>query len=221
MQKRKFLTPHEVLQLLESVPGGPHPERNHCLILMAFVHGLRASEVLRLRLSDIDLRGRQIYIARLKNSFSTVHPLIPREIRALRSWLAVRKNITGSDSDWLFISHRGLPLSRQQFYYILTAVSEKAGLTVCAHPHMLRHACGYALADNGADTRLIQDYLGHQNIRHTVRYTASNSARFGDIWQGKSGRKRRQNDPKCKPDLNMARMVSDYSLPFVMKYSIS
>ncbi|HGB5187987.1 TPA: tyrosine-type DNA invertase [Salmonella enterica subsp. salamae serovar 21:z10:z6] len=199
MQKRKFLTPHEVSLLLESVPGGPNPERNYCIILMAFVHGLRASEVLRLRLSDIDLLGRQIYIARLKNSFSTVHPLIPREIRALRAWLAVRKTIPGSDSDWLFISRTGLPLSRQQFYYILTAASEKAGLTVCAHPHMLRHACGYALADNGADTRLIQDYLGHRNIRHTVRYTASNSARFGEIWRGKRGQKRRQNDPKCKP----------------------
>ncbi|HFW4533986.1 TPA: tyrosine-type DNA invertase [Salmonella enterica subsp. enterica serovar Chester] len=201
MQKRKFLTPHEVSLLLESVPCGPNPERNYCIILMAFIHGLRASEALRLRLSDIDLHGRQIYIARLKNSFSTVHPLIPREIRALRIWLAVRKNMNGSDSDWLFISRTGLPLSRQQFYYILTAASGKAGLTVCAHPHMLRHACGYALADNGTDTRLIQDYLGHRNIRHTVRYTASNSARFGDIWRGKSGQKRRQNDPECKPQL--------------------
>ncbi|EAP7414259.1 hypothetical protein EKO40_16820, partial [Salmonella enterica] len=57
----------------------------------------------------------------------------------------------------------GFPLSRQQFYYLLTRISHKAGLPVCAHPHMLRHACGYALADNGADTRLIQDYLGHRN----------------------------------------------------------
>ncbi|EIK3195762.1 tyrosine-type recombinase/integrase, partial [Salmonella enterica] len=80
-----------------------------------------------------------------------------------------------------------------------TRISHKAGLPVCAHPHMLRHACGYALADNGADTRLIQDYLGHRNIRHTVRYTASNAARFGGVWRRKRDRKGQQNDPKCKP----------------------
>lgn len=64
---------------------------------------------------------------------------------------------------------------------------------------MLRHACGYALADNGADTRLIQDYLGHRNIRHTVRYTASNAARFEGIWRGKRLQRRLQNRPKCQP----------------------
>lgn len=199
MQKRKFLTPSEINLLLETIPDGHHPERNYCLILMAFIHGLRASEVLRLRLSDVDLHGRQMFVHRLKNSFSTVHPLIQCEIKALRAWLRVRENMTQDPSDWLFISRRGQPLSRQQFYYIITRASKKAGLSVCAHPHMLRHACGYALADNGVDTRLIQDYLGHQNIRHTVRYTASNAARFGGIWKGRGRKIRQQNDPKCKP----------------------
>ncbi|EDS8500820.1 tyrosine-type recombinase/integrase, partial [Salmonella enterica subsp. enterica serovar Anatum] len=170
MQKRKFLTPEEVSLLLDAALCGANPERNHCLILMAFLHGFRVSELLRLRLSDIDLHGRQIHVARLKNSFSTVHPLIPREVRSLRAWLRVRKKMADTGNDWLFISRSGFPLSRQQFYYLLTRISHKAGLPVCAHPHMLRHACGYALADNGADTRLIQDYLGHRNIRHTVRY---------------------------------------------------
>ncbi|EAT1700420.1 DNA recombinase, partial [Salmonella enterica] len=199
MQKRKFLTPEEVSRLLTTSLDGPNPERNHCLILMTFLHGYRATEVLRLRLSDIDLHGRQVNVSRIKNSFSTIHPLIIREVRALRAWLRVRKKWAGEDNDWLFISRTGNPLSRQQLYNILTDVSRKGGLSVNAHPHMLRHACGYALADKGADTRLIQDYLGHRNIRHTVRYTASNAARFGEIWRGRTGKKGQQNDPKCKP----------------------
>ncbi|ECG0942752.1 pilus assembly protein [Salmonella enterica subsp. salamae] len=199
MQKRKFLTPEEVSLLLDTALNGANPERNHCLILMAFLHGFRASELLRLRLSDIDLHGRRIHVCRLKNSFSTVHPLIPREVRSLRAWLRARKKIADTGNDWLFISRSGLPLSRQQFYYLLTDISQKSGLPVCAHPHMLRHACGYALADNGADTRLIQDYLGHRNIRHTVRYTAGNAARFSGVWQKKRGGKGQHNDPKCKP----------------------
>lgn len=199
MQKRKFLTPEEVSLLLKTAQRGVNPERNHCLILMSFLHGFRASEVLRLRLSDIDLYGRKINVARLKNSFSTIHPLLPREIRSIRAWLRVRKKITETKNDWLFVSRSGLPLSRQQFYYLLTGISQKAGLPICAHPHMLRHACGYALADNGADTRLIQDYLGHRNIRHTVRYTASNANRFSNLWRGKLRKNGQPNDPKCKP----------------------
>ncbi|ECZ4168724.1 tyrosine-type recombinase/integrase, partial [Salmonella enterica] len=59
-------------------------------------------------------------------------------------------------------------------------------ISVNIHPHMLRHACGYALANQGMDTRLIQDYLGHRNIRHTVLYTASNVERFRKVWQNQS-----------------------------------
>ncbi|EAR6709290.1 pilus assembly protein [Salmonella enterica] len=221
MQKRKFLTPQEVSLLLTTVLDGPNPERNHCLIMMAFLHGLRATELLHLRLSDIDLHGRQINVRRIKNSFSTVHPLIPREVRALREWLRVRKQQAEPGNDWLFIKRSGDPISRQQLYNILTDASKKTGLPVCAHPHMLRHACGYALADNGADTRLIQDYLGHRNIRHTVRYTASNAARFGGIWRGRNGKKGQQNDPKCKPRQNVTGILSDYFPVFVRRILIN
>lgn len=200
MQKRKFLTLHEVSMLLNVISdSGVNSERNHCLILMTFIHGLRATEVLRLRLSDLDLYGKQIQIFRIKNSFSTVHPLISREIQSITNWLRVRRTMVDQENDWLFISRTGQPISRQQFYYILVSASQKADLPLCAHPHMLRHACGYALANNGIDTRLIQDYLGHKNIRHTVRYTASNASRFGGMWQGRTGSRKQQNDPKCKP----------------------
>ncbi|EAX4124300.1 tyrosine-type recombinase/integrase [Salmonella enterica] len=203
MPTRKFLTRHEVAALLRVVPLGNHPERNQCLILMAFIHGLRASELLSLRLADIDMRGRILHVSRMKNGFSTVHPLTPREIRILKDWLRVRQKIIvcgqHDDKGWLFITRSGSCLSRQQFYNIVSQAGRLAGLSITAHPHMLRHACGYALADNGVDTRLIQDYLGHRNIRHTVRYTASSSARFDGIWQPIVRRKRQQSDPNCKP----------------------
>jgi type 1 fimbriae regulatory protein FimB len=82
-----------------------------------------------------------------------------------------------------FISERRGPLNRRTVWRAIHRYGELAGLALPTHPHMLRHACGYALADQGADTRLIQDYLGHRNIQHTVRYTATNPARFERLWR--------------------------------------
>lgn len=200
MTTRKFLTPDEVRRLLDAAAARANPERNAAMIALGYLHGLRISELLGLRLSDFDLASRVISIRRLKNGFSTVHPLHPSGIRLLRAWLKVRGKLPHleADNDWLFVSREGTPLSRQQGYNILGSLSADAGLSLRAHPHMLRHACGYALADNGVDTRLIQDYLGHRNIRHTVRYTASNAARFGRVWKGRGGRNNGHLVPKCK-----------------------
>ncbi|EBR0846418.1 tyrosine-type recombinase/integrase [Salmonella enterica] len=186
MKKRKYLTHHEVSRLLSAARCSGHSVRNSCMVLMAYLHGLRISELLSLRISDMELTERKLYVRRLKNGFSTVHPLLKAEVKIIREWLGVRESMlcrTGEDCDWLFISRTGRPLSRQQFYNILVAAGKTAELNVPVHPHMLRHACGYSLADNGADTRLIQDYLGHRNIRHTVVYTASNSGRFRGLWK--------------------------------------
>ena len=172
------------------------------MIMLAYIHGLRVSELLSLRLSDFELATRHISISRMKNGFSTIHPLLFEEVMAIKQWLVVRNTIVARsgelDEDRLFISCTGRALSRQQFYNILSAASERAALSVPAHPHMLRHACGYALADNGIDTRLIQDYLGHRNIRHTVIYTASNSARFAKIWGDRRKEKKQLFGLFCK-----------------------
>ena len=82
-----------------------------------------------------------------------------------------------------FLSEQRKPLHRSTVNIAMRKYGEKAKLPVAVHPHMLRHACGFALADQGADTRLIQDYLGHRNIQHTVRYTATNPARFEKLWR--------------------------------------
>lgn len=181
-EKRKHLTRHEVGQILRTADRGIHFERDYCMIQMCFLHGLRVSELCSLRLSDLDLGGRAVYVRRLKNSLSTQHPLFDEEFPALRRWLNVRGRWRDADSDWLFLSQKGGQLSRHQVRLLLKRYGELAGVSIPAHPHMLRHGCGYALADLGKDTRLIQDYLGHRNIQHTVIYTATNTLRFQNMW---------------------------------------
>ncbi|AEG95414.1 MULTISPECIES: tyrosine-type DNA invertase [Klebsiella] len=190
IKKRNFLTQNEIESLLNAANSGPHAARNYCLTLLCFIHGFRASEICRLRISDIDLRSKCIYIHRLKKGFSTTHPLLNKEIQALKRWLDIRDEYPQSTSEWLFLSRKGNPLSRQQFYQIISASGDQAGLPLEIHPHMLRHSCGFALANMGIDTRLIQDYLGHRNIRHTVWYTASNAGRFYGIWDNSREKQR-------------------------------
>ncbi|MBB1585010.1 tyrosine-type DNA invertase [Serratia sp. OS31] len=183
MSKRKYLTHDEVSRLLSASRQGVHGIRDECLIKICFIHGFRVSELSSLTLSDVDLSSKVIRINRLKKGFSTIHPLLKNEITLLSQWLKQREHWRGAHSEWLFLSQKGGRLSRQQIYNLLKQYGQKADIPVPLHPHMLRHACGYALADNGTDTRLIQDYLGHRNIRHTVLYTASNAARFRGVWQ--------------------------------------
>ena len=181
MDKRRFLSKNEIDRLLNAAKRGRNAARNYCLLTMCFIHGLRVSELINLKLSDIDQDGSRIRIFRLKGGFSTVHPLQEEEKASLKEWLKIRSSYLGTQSSWLFLSLRGNRLSRQQVYNLMRKLGEQANLPVTVHPHMFRHACGYALAEKGIDTRLIQDYLGHRNIQHTVLYTASNAVRFGKI----------------------------------------
>ena len=179
---RKYLTGKEIKCLLRTIAIKPGSNRDYCMISMAFLHGLRVSELTSLKLEDYDHLSKKINIKRLKGGFSTCHPLLPEEDTALQFWLTQRKQLSGRDLPWLFLSRQGGRMSRQRFYQIIRKYGKDAGLPMPIHPHMLRHSCGYNLADRGNDTRIIQDYLGHRNIRHTVIYTTSNSARFKDVW---------------------------------------
>jgi type 1 fimbriae regulatory protein FimE len=184
VNRRRFLTAKEVQAMMQAARQGPTGERDYCLILLAFRHGMRISELLDLHYHDLDLNKGRVNVRRLKNGFSTIHPLRFDEREAIERWSLVRAGWKAADkTDALFISRRGTALSRQQAYRIIRSAGENAGTVTHTHPHMLRHACGYELAERGTDTRLIQDYLGHRNIRHTVRYTASNAARFAGIWE--------------------------------------
>ena len=184
MNRRRFLTAKEVQAMMQAARQGPTGERDYCLILLAFRHGMRISELLDLHYRDLDLNEGRINVRRLKNGFSTIHPLRFDELEAIARWTQVRAGWKAAQkTNAIFISRRGTQLSRQQTYRIIRSAGEEAGTATHTHPHMLRHACGYELAERGTDTRLIQDYLGHRNIRHTVRYTASNAARFAGLWE--------------------------------------
>ena len=182
MSERKHLTQSEMAKLLDAVKGSTHEVRDRCLLLLMYRHGLRVSEACGLKLSQVDLEDGVLHVQRLKGGLSTTHPLRSDEAKALKAWLVVRARMAPG-CDALFVSNRRAPINRRTVWVMLRGYGEKAGLLVEAHPHMLRHACGYALADRGADTQLIQDYLGHRNIQHTVRYTATNPARFEKLWR--------------------------------------
>jgi integrase len=149
------------------------------MILIAYRHGLRASEVTGLRWSDLDLFTGTIYCRRAKGSRSSLHPMKPDEVAALEKLL---RNRESQASDYVFQSERAEQMSRSAFWRVVSLAGNRAGLPVKAYAHQLRHACGYYLANKGCDLRLIQDYLGHKQIQNTVRYTALNPARFAGLW---------------------------------------
>lgn len=182
MKDRKHLVAAEVDRLIEATKGSRNAARDRCLLLLMFRHGLRVSEACSLQLSQVDTESRILHVSRMKKGLSTTQPLRSDEVKAIRAWLSIRAKMNPETDDF-FLSNRRGPLSRKTAWLAIKKYGELAGLPLPAHPHMLRHACGFALADQGADTRLIQDYLGHRNIQHTVIYTAANPARFEKLWR--------------------------------------
>jgi integrase len=151
---RTYLTRDEVAQLLRAAKRSRHGARNYAMILLAYRHGLRASELVGLRWSDVDLAQGTIYCRRTKGSRSSVHPLKRDEMAALQRLLRERKH---DMSEFVFQSERGERMSRSAFWRIVASAGERAGLPVKAYAHLLRHSCGYYLANKGCDLRLIQD----------------------------------------------------------------
>lgn len=176
-RRRDFLGEAEVTALLDGAKAGRHGARDHLILLTMYRHGLRVSEAVGLRRDEVDLDRARLWVRRLKNGLSVEQPIAGDELRALRRYLATRKDTL----PWLFLSERGQPLTRQSVNYLITAAAIRAGLAP-VHPHMLRHSCGFALADKGHDLRLIQDYLGHRDPKHTVHYTRIAGSRFEGIW---------------------------------------
>ena len=179
---RKHLTGREVERLIEATRGSRNEARDRCLLLLMFRHGLRVSEACRMKLDQVDTESRVLHVARLKGGLSTSQPLRDDELRAIKFWLRERDRVKPTVTAF-FVSEQRRPLHRSTVNLALRKYSVAASLPLLAHPHMLRHACGFALADQGTDTRLIQDYLGHRNIQHTVKYTATNPARFEKLWR--------------------------------------
>jgi len=175
---KDFLTAAELAALLGAAKASRHGTRDHLLLMMMFRHGLRVSEAVGLRLDELDLDRSMLWVHRLKGGLSVQQPIAGDELRAIRRYLANRE----SDLPWLFLSERGQPLTRQAVSYLVGLAAQRAGLAG-VHPHTLRHSCGYYLANKGHDLRLIQDYLGHRDPKHTVHYTRTAGRRFEGLWR--------------------------------------
>ena len=176
---REYLTPHEVEELISvAKQRGRHGHRDSTMILMAFRHGLRVSELCALRWEQVDFDLGVLHVRRLKRGMPSVHPLQGPQLRALRK--LKRESIL---SPYIFVTERGSPFTSAGFRKLLSRISELSTLPFSVHPHMLRHACGYKLVNDGHDVRAIQHYLGHRNIQHTVRYTELASDSFNGFWE--------------------------------------
>jgi integrase len=177
--KRRYLLEHEVERLMDT--ARKHSRRGHrdaTMILTAYRHGMRASEVCGLEWHQVELDAGRMHIRRAKRGTSSVHPIRGDEIRALR-----RLRRENPRESYVFISERGGPMSSLGFHHLVARLGKVAKIPFAVYPHMLRHACGFKLANDGHDTRALQHYLGHKNIQHTVRYTELSPDRFRDFWR--------------------------------------
>jgi integrase len=176
----KALTPQEILKVLKIASGS---KRNHAMILLAFKHGMRASEVCGLKLSDLDMKNGEITIRRLKGSLKTVQPLVDlpgqpllSEKRVLRAWLDERRDA----SDYVFTSQKGGELDRTAFWRLFRDVAKRAGMPrEKRHPHCLKHSLGFSLVAANVNLALVKQALGHKSIASTSIYAQPTDAMAG------------------------------------------
>jgi integrase len=179
-RKREHLTPAEIEKLIEAAKHNRYGHRDATLILVAFRHGLRASELCELEWSQIDWRAAALHVRRAKNGKPATHPIRGDEMRALRKLHRDQE----PKSAFVFASERGTPFTPDAINRLVKRLGDGDKLLgFPIHFHMLRHSCGFALANAGHDTRAIQDYLGHKAIQHTVRYTELAPTKFKAFWR--------------------------------------
>jgi site-specific recombinase XerD len=173
------LTQAEVERLMKAASRNRYGHRDSTMLLTAYRHGLRVSELIDLRWDQIGFRTATLHVRRAEKGTPASHPVLGDELRALRRLQREQE----PRSPFVFTSERGSPFTISGFARLIERAGIKARFEFKAHPHMLRHACGYKLANDGHDTRALQAYLGHRNIVHTTRYTELSPTRFRDFWR--------------------------------------
>jgi integrase len=179
LRTREHLTETEVERLMDAARKNRWGHRDGTMIVVAYRHGLRPAELVDLRWDQIDFASGTPHVRRVKRGTPSTHPILGDELRALRRLQREQQ----PKSPFVFTSECGAPFSTSGFARMIERAGRQARLGFKAHPHMLRHACGYALANKGHDTRALQAYLGRRNIQHTVRYTELSPTRFRDFWR--------------------------------------
>jgi integrase len=179
LRTREHLTEGEVERLIAAAKRNRWGHRDATMLLVAYRHGLRVSELVDLRWEQVEFASGTLHVRRVKRGTPSTHPILGDEMRALRRLQRDQE----PKSPFVFTSERGAPFSTAGFARMVERAGAEARFGFKAHPHMLRHACGYALANKGHDTRALQAYLGHRNIQHIVRYTELSPARFKDFWR--------------------------------------
>ena len=179
LRTREYLTKAEVERLIKVATGNRHGHRDATMILVAYRHGLRVSELADLRWDQVDFRTATLHVRRVKQGTPSPPPIVGDELRALRRLQRDQE----PRSPFVFTSEREAPFTSAGFARMIERAGVEAKFGFKAHPHMLRHACGYALANRGHDTRALQAYLGHKNIQHTVRYNELSPTRFKNFWR--------------------------------------
>jgi integrase len=179
LRTREYLTEAEVERLMKAATGNRRGHRDATMILVAYRHGLRVSELVELRWDQVDFRTATLHVRRVKQGTPSTHPIVGDELRALRRLQREQE----PKLPFVFTSERGAPFTSAGFARMVERAGIEAKFGFKPHPHMLRHACGYALANRGHDTRALQAYLGHRNIQHTVRYTELSPTRFKNFWR--------------------------------------
>ena len=176
---RKHLTEAEVNLLMQAAKDNRQAHRDATMVLVAFRHGLRVSELVALTWDQVDFSHSSLHVNRRKGGTPATHPLPGDEQRALRRL----KREQAPPAKFIFTSEYGAPFAEGGFRTMVARLGRAAGIGFRVHPHMLRHACGFALANRGHDTRSLQAYLGHCSIQHTVKYTALSPERFKNFWR--------------------------------------
>jgi type 1 fimbriae regulatory protein FimB/type 1 fimbriae regulatory protein FimE len=177
-RSREYLTPTEIENIIKAARSvGRHGNRDATMILIAYRHGLRVSELVALRWQQVDLKMGLLQVHRRKNGIDSIHPLFGPELRSLKK---IQRDYP--DTQYVFVSERKSPMIPSTFSKIFSRAGSKADLDMPVHPHMLRHSTGFKLANDSRDTRSIQQYLGHKNIKHTTRYTELSPTKFNNFW---------------------------------------
>jgi len=177
-REREYLSAAEIERLITaSGSHGRYLHRDATLILLCYRHGLRVSELVALKWSQVELKAARLHVKRAKGSIDGVHPLTGRELRALRKLQRQQPA-----AEHLFMSERGSPMAPAAAQKVVRQAGERAGFGLTVHIHMLRHSCGYALINQGTDVRTVQAWLGHASIANTVIYTRLDASRFNALW---------------------------------------